>query len=435
MEQKYENNKLEELIGAARRSTAVHRATNPPVAGGEVHSPVVELVTYILTDALRQNASEIHIEPGRTGGRLRYRIDGALTTIGPPVPTELYGSIISRLKIMCRLNIAETRLPQDGRCSYQYGDQEIDVRVSVVPLIRGEKMVLRLLNRASRFLSLDSLQLSQENQNRFVSLCREPSGAIIMAGPVNSGKTTALYGALHYLNDSGRNIVSIEDPVEYQLEGINQLQVNTRIGLDFEEALQAVLRQDYDILAIGEIRSDAVAQMLIRAALTGHLVFATIHTAEAAKVIYRLLEMGIKPYLLAVALKGIVAQRLVPRLCPDCRQVYQPDEGSDVARFLGQGYEPGMKLFHRGGCAKCRGRGVRGRLAIQEIMLISESVQRCIINRADGRMLGQAIRESGMGTMQEDGIKKARAGLVEIEEIMKVCEEGKRRGESGTGQE
>ncbi|MBO6244758.1 MAG: type II/IV secretion system protein, partial [Anaerovibrio sp.] len=327
---------------------------------------------------------------------------------------------ISRLKIMCRLNIAEYRLPQDGRFSYEYFGKKIDVRVSIVPLINGEKAVLRLLNRAERFISIDGLDLTARNKEQLIELCHRSGGAVIIAGPVNSGKTTTLYGVLDLLNNSQKNIITLEDPVEYQLKGINQLQINTKIKLDFSDALKATLRQDYDVLAVGEVRSSEVADLLVRASLAGHLVLATIHTSSAAKVIYRMLEMGIKPYLLGIAIKGIVAQRLLPRLCPDCCSTYLVEPDSPVARFLGEEFRPGMQLYHRQGCDKCNGKGVKGRIALHEILVIDEKVQECITNRCSLAELEQAINKKGMISIRQDGIAKALAGLVEIEAVMET---------------
>lgn len=415
---------FKELFDAAKRSTTTYPApTAVPVKIVNDHSPVVELVNRIVEEALVQNASDIHVEPGTIAGRLRYRIDGKLETVYDEIPMELYSNVISRIKIMCQLNIAENRLPQDGRFSYENVDNEIDVRVSIVPLINGEKAVLRLLNRADVFMDIDSLDFSVENKAKFLGLCQEASGAVIIAGPVNSGKTTTLYGALHYLNNPAKNIVTIEDPVEYQLQGINQVQVNTKIKLDFEDILKAVLRQDYDVLAIGEVRSDEVSRMLVKSSLTGHLVFATIHTSSAAKVIYRLLDMGIKPFLLAIALKGIVAQRLVPRLCPHCCEAYDVLSESQIARRMGAKYEPGLWLYRRRGCEKCKGRGIKGRVAIQEVLTIDSELQQCISSRPTIGELEEAIKNAAMKTMWEDGIEKAKEGLVEIQEVARVCSE------------
>ena len=415
---------FKELFDAAKRSTTTYPAPiSVPVKIVNDHSPVVELVNRIVEEALVQNASDIHVEPGTIAGRLRYRIDGKLETVYDEIPMELYSNVISRIKIMCQLNIAENRLPQHGRFSYENMDKEIDVRVSIVPLINGEKAVLRLLNRAGVFMDIDSLDFSVENKAKFLGLCQENSGAVIIAGPVNSGKTTTLYGALHYLNNPAKNIVTIEDPVEYQLQGINQVQVNTKIKLDFEDILKAVLRQDYDVLAIGEVRSDEVSRMLVKSSLTGHLVFATIHTSSAAKVIYRLLDMGIKPFLLAIALKGIVAQRLVPRLCPHCCEAYDVLPESQLARRMGANYEPGLWLYRRRGCEKCKGRGIKGRVAIQEVLMIDSELQQCISSRPTIGELEETIKKAAMKTMWEDGIEKAKEGLVEIQEVARVCSE------------
>ena len=416
------NKKLEDLLAVAQRDNTASRERHFPQAPThmEVKSPLMEVVDYIIEDALGRGASDIHVEPGETMGRLRYRIDGILETMIPPIPMELYGNIISRLKIMCRLNIAEYRLPQDGRFSYEYFGKKIDVRVSIVPLINGEKAVLRLLNRAERFISIDGLDLTAKNKEQLIELCHRSGGAVIIAGPVNSGKTTTLYGVLDLLNNSQKNIITLEDPVEYQLKGINQLQINTKIKLDFSDALKATLRQDYDVLAVGEVRSSEVADLLVRASLAGHLVLATIHTSSAAKVIYRMLEMGIKPYLLGIAIKGIVAQRLLPRLCPDCCSTYLVELDSPVARFLGEEFRPGMRLYHRQGCDKCDGKGVKGRIALHEILVIDEKIQECITNRCSLAELEQAINKKGMISIKQDGIAKALAGLVEIEAVMET---------------
>ena len=413
------NNNLSELLLAARRSTG--SAPRPRLEPGPIDTaPVVRLVNGLIEAALLQDASDIHIEPGPVTGRVRYRVNGCLELVAEAIPMALYGHIISRLKILARLNIAETRLPQDGRFSYEFQQQNIDIRVSVVPLIVGEKAVLRLLNRRSLFMDMDALQLSAHNRDKLVRICNQPGGAIIFAGPVNSGKTTVLYSVLHLLNCGDKNIVTIEDPVEYQLPGINQLQVNAKLRLDFEEALSAVLRQDYDVLAIGEIRSDRVAEMMLKASLAGHLVLATIHTAQAAKVIYRLLDMGLKPYLLGIALKGIVAQRLVPKLCPACRQAYTVEQDSPVARFLGKSYRSGVQLYHRQGCDQCQGRGIQGRLAVQEILMVDDKLQECISRRPSWPVLQKVIAGLGLDTLKDDGITKALAGWVEIEEIMQI---------------
>ncbi len=416
------NKKLEGLLAVAQRDNTASREIHFPQdpTHMEVKSPLMEVVDYIIEDALGRGASDIHVEPGETMGRLRYRIDGILETMIPPIPMELYGNIISRLKIMCRLNIAEYRLPQDGRFSYEYFGKKIDVRVSIVPLINGEKAVLRLLNRTERFISIDGLDLTAKNKEQLIELCHRSGGAVIIAGPVNSGKTTTLYGVLDLLNNSQKNIITLEDPVEYQLKGINQLQINTKIKLDFSDALKATLRQDYDVLAVGEVRSSEVADLLVRASLAGHLVLATIHTSSAAKVIYRMLEMGIKSYLLGIAIKGIVAQRLLPRLCPDCCSTYLVEPDSPVARFLGEEFRPGMQLYHRLGCDKCNGKGVKGRIALHEILVIDEKVQECITNRCSLAELEQAINKKGMISIRQDGIAKAVAGLVEIEAVMET---------------
>ncbi len=380
-------------------------------------TPITELGDFILQEAVREGASDVHFEPQEGRVRIRMRVNGRMRTIFQAMPLDIYGNLISRFKIICGLDIAEKRLPQDGRFAFSsYRERgALDIRLSVVPTINGEKIVLRLLNNKESFKSLQQLDLSPGNLEALEDICSRGSGALLLAGPVNSGKTTSLYAILSMLNQEGSNIISIEDPVEYRLEGLNQIQINESIGFTFEEALHAVLRQDFDCLAVGEIRSRQVADMVISSALTGRRVFATIHTPGAVKTVDRLLDMGIKPYLLRGAIGGIVGQRLLRRLCPMCREPYLVDKGTREEKFLGELYQEGDVYYRASeeGCQACGHKGYIGRIAIQEVMLLTEKDRE---GSGGGSWQGEFVD----GTMREDGIRKARAGLLELGELMRI---------------
>ena len=388
-------------------------------------TPITELVDFILQEGVRQNASDIHFEPQEGSVRIRTRVNGYMRTIFEAMPLDIYGNLISRFKIICGLDIAEKRLPQDGRFAFCAGrdGRALDVRLSVVPTITGEKIVLRLLNNKESFKSLEQLELSQGNLLAIQDIYSRGSGALLIAGPVNSGKTTTLYAILSMLNQDGSNIISIENPVEYRMEGLNQIQINEKIDFTFEEALHAVLRQDFDCLAVGEIRSRQVADMVISSALTGRKVYATIHTPGAVKTLHRLLDMGIKPYLLKAAVSGIVGQRLLRRLCPLCRIKYHVERGSREADFLGDMYEE-QAIWYRAsdtGCFNCNSSGYVGRIGIQEVLrgfLPAEPDGEAKSERGDGN---GDYGHFADGTMREDGIRKAKAGQIELEELMTIC--------------
>lgn len=329
--------------------------------------------------------------------------------------------MVSRFKLICGLDIAEHRLPQDGRFSFG-GKQEnsLDVRLSVVPMITGEKIVLRLLNNKDNFKGLAQLDLSERNLELLKHKCTSGHGAILIAGPVNSGKTTTLYAILSMLNQEDNNIISIEDPVEYRIEGINQIQVNEKIAFTFEKALEAVLRQDFDCLAVGEIRSSQVAETLISAALTGRRIYGTIHTPGAVKTVYRLLDMGIRPYIIRAAIRAIVGQRLLRRLCPICRLPYQVQQNSREGHFLGEAYRPEDIYYHHNpqGCPQCGHTGFIGRIAIHEILCFSEELS----EEPKDKEVGASLISSDclLSTMREDGIAKALAGEIQLEELMNI---------------
>ena len=386
-------------------------------------TPVSELADFIIQEAVGARASDVHFEPQEDLVRIRMRVNGHMQTIFQAMPLDIYGNLISRFKIICGLDIAESRLPQDGRFAFSAGsgNSSLDIRLSVVPTITGEKIVLRLLNNKDSFKSLSQLDLSPANLRALEDICSRGNGAVLMAGPVNSGKTTTLYAILSMLNQEGNNIISIEDPVEYRLEGLNQIQINEKIGFTFEEALHAVLRQDFDCLAVGEIRSSQVADMVISSALTGRRVYATIHTPGAVKTVHRLLDMGIRPYLLKAAIGGIVGQRLLRRLCPMCREKYTVARASREAEFLGDGYKEGLEYYRvsKEGCPVCEYKGYIGRIAIQEVMLVPETdmPDESISNTSARDVCQESFVD---GTMREDGIRKAKDGLIELEELMRI---------------
>lgn len=381
-------------------------------------APVIKVVNTIFARAVQEKASDIHIEPQEDGVRVRFRIDGSLFDI-LHLPRHTGPAIISRIKIMADLDISEKRLPQDGRMRITVEQRDIDFRIASLPTIYGEKLVLRILDQAEGILSLTELRLGTDNLAAVKSLMRYPHGIILISGPTGSGKTTTLYAMLSFLNSRERNIVTLEEPVEYSLAGIIQVQVNPRIGFTFASGLRAVLRQDPDIIMVGEIRDTETARLATRAAMTGHLVLSTLHTNTAAGSLARLLDMGVEPYLIASALKGVVAQRLVRMNCPHCSEVYTLEEHAAVKLDIS---ENEGRTFYRGrGCDFCRMTGYRGRAALQEVLLIDKAIRELIIGgRTSEEQLQEKAVTQGMVTLREDGIRKAAEGLTSLEEVMKV---------------
>lgn len=379
-------------------------------------APVVALADKIIKRAIERNASDIHIEPMKERLRVRYRIDGVLRDMYGGLPLRLKDVLLSRIKIMAKLDTTERRLPQDGRIAFGEGDAAVDIRVSTMPVLLGETAVLRLLSGARRLFHLDELGFSPENRRIFADWCRRPSGLILNSGPVNSGKTTTLYAALSELNTTEKNIVTIEDPVEYFLPGVNQIQVNTETKMTFARGVRSLMRQDFDVGMVGEIRDEETAEIAVRAAMTGRLLFSTLHTGSAVGAIYRMLDMGVKPYLLAASLLGIMAQRLVRRLCPDCREAY--DAGEEEMRFLlAHGCEK-RRFFRARGCEKCHGTGYQGRMALHELLSVGSAVQRSIAK--GGEDLETLAKQAGMVSLAEDGIQKAAAGHTSLAEVGRV---------------
>lgn len=385
-------------------------------------APVIKLVNLIIFEAVKARASDIHIEPHEKDLRVRYRIDGVLyKAINPP--KQYQSAITSRLKIMANLNIAEKRLPQDGRIKIKITDREIDIRVSVIPVSFGERLVLRLLDRSSQLYDLSDLGLSDDRLKILLRLLKLSHGIILVTGPTGSGKTTTLYAALHWMNSEEKNIITIEDPVEYQLPQIGQIQVNPKINLTFANGLRSILRQDPDIVLVGEMRDTETAEIAIQASLTGHLVFSTLHTNDAAGAINRLLDMQVEPYLVSSSVVGIMAQRLVRKICPHCREGYQPSEESLKEIGLSLRDIKGGTLYRGKGCEKCFKSGYMDRSGIFEILLIDEEIRQMIMSRTETGAIKKHALKKGMLTLRMDGAKKVIEGQTTIEEVIRVTQE------------
>jgi len=382
-------------------------------------APAVNIVNLIISQAVKQQASDIHIEPQENNLRVRFRIDGLLREVFS-FPVYTHASIISRIKIMSELDIAEKRLPQDGRMKVHEAGRDIDIRVSTIPTILGEKAVLRILDKQTGVFDISRLGFSIENFRLYKHLYTQPYGMILITGPTGSGKTTTLYSTLVELNTPDKNIITIEDPVEYRLTGINQVQVNPKAGLTFSSGLRSILRQDPNIVMVGEIRDQETADIAIRAALTGHLVLSTLHTNDAAGAITRLLDMGIEPFLVTSSVLGVVAQRLVRTICPHCKR---PDNTEvSIDRGLLEAKTAAMPPLYRGeGCRHCHQTGYRGRMAIHEVLVINSKLRELISRRAASSELAAAAKQAGMRTMWQDGLQKAMAGLTTLEEIRRVA--------------
>jgi len=383
-------------------------------------APVIKIVNLILAQAVKEKASDIHIEPFQNTLKLRYRIDGELIPAESP-PKALQLAIASRIKILAGLNIAERRIPQDGRFRIKMLSKEIDLRISVLPTAHGEKIVIRLLDKASLSGSVDQMGLDEATLAKFRKAIDAPHGMILVTGPTGSGKTTTLYSVLQELNSPQYNIVTVEDPIEYELAGINQVAVRPEIGLDFASALRSILRQDPDIVMVGEIRDNETADIAVKAALTGHQVLTTLHTNDAAGAITRLDDMGIEPFLISSSILMTCAQRLIRRLCANCREEFVPEP--EMLERLALTERKGVQFFHGTGCDRCKGRGYLGRTALIEALPVSEAIRRLIIKRASASIIkNQAVTE-GMKTLRQVGIEKALEGLTTLEEVWRVTAE------------
>jgi general secretion pathway protein E len=381
-------------------------------------APVIRMINALLLQALRERASDLHFEPYESRSVVRFRIDGVLTDVIEP-PRALHAALVSRLKIMASLDIAEKRLPQDGRIALKLGDKQVDVRVSTLPTGAGERVVLRLLDKDSARLDLAALGLAPDTLDRIDRLIREPHGIVLVTGPTGSGKTTTLYAALSRLPRDTTNMMTVEDPIEYALDGVAQTQVSPRIELTFARALRAILRQDPDVIMIGEIRDLETAQIAVQASLTGHLVLATLHTNDAASAVTRLADMGVEPYLLASSLLGVLAQRLVRTLCPVCRTEAPPTAG-EVKLNADLGLSPSQSVWTAPGCAKCNATGYRGRTGVYELLLVDESLRRLIHDGAGELALRAAATRAGMRTLRADGSRWVTAGATSLAEVVRV---------------
>lgn len=379
---------------------------------------VVRLVNQLLVEALSQRASDVHIEPHETGLTVRYRIDGILQV--QPVPPEInqfYSAIVTRLKIMSHLNIAEKRLPQDGRIKLRVSGREIDVRVSMIPMLYGEGVVLRLLDKERMVFNLETIGMPVDMATIFGRLINLPHGIVLVTGPTGSGKTTTLYGALNQIKSPNTKIITIEDPVEYHSTGISQIQIHSKIGLTFAAGLRSVLRHDPDIVLIGEIRDGETAKSAIQASLTGHLVFSTLHTNDAPGAYTRLIEMGVEPYLVASTLQGVLAQRLLRVLCPQCKERYTPDPDDLPPDFQ---LEPSERLFRPVGCRECHGTGYSGRTGIFELLPTDAGVRNLCMEQADASQIREYGLKNGMTTLRQSGWSKAMEGTISLEEVMRI---------------
>ena len=407
---------------AAAEKEAEDKSLESIVAkAGSEDAPIIKLVNLLITQAVNDRASDIHIEPDEKTLRVRFRIDGVLHEVMSP-PKSVQAGITSRLKIMADINIAERRIPQDGRIGLVVQGKQIDLRVATLPTVHGEKIVMRILDKSSVLLQLSDLGFLPENYLRFEESYTKPYGMILVTGPTGSGKSTTLYATLNIKNSPDVNIITVEDPVEYQLPGVNQVQTNNKAGLTFASALRSILRSDPDIVLIGEIRDRETAQISVEAALTGHLVLSTLHTNDAPSALTRLIEMGIEPFLVASSLDCVLAQRLARKLCDRCKEPYVPTiEELRKARFPIEGEEELPKLFRPVGCTSCGNTGYKGRMAIHEVMTVNEDIERMITEQhASSEDIGRLAVEQGMLTLREDGMQKVRMGLTSIEEIFRV---------------
>jgi general secretion pathway protein E len=381
-------------------------------------APIIKLVNLLITRAIEIGASDIHIEPFEGEIITRYRVDGVLHNAEAP-PKRLQAALISRLKIMAKLNIAERRLPQDGRIKFSVVGKEVDMRVSTLPTIHGESIVLRILDRESGHHSLDKIGFPENSLKQFENLILKPYGMLLVTGPTGSGKTTTLYSAMAKINKPGIKIVTIEDPVEYQMRGINQIHVNSQIGMTFANGLRSIVRQDPDVIMVGEIRDGETAEIAIQSALTGHMVFSTVHTNDAAGAIVRLQDMGIEPFLLSSALLGVLAQRLVRVICSNCKTIDTVTEESvKKLRLLNEKIPD--RVWIGEGCDKCNYTGYKGRSGIFELLIINEEIKNMILSKRSSNLIKECARKSGMTTLREDGWIKVLQGITSIDELLRV---------------
>jgi general secretion pathway protein E len=391
------------------------------ILGLTEEAPIIRLLNAILQQAVKERASDIHIEPYERELDVRMRVDGILHRVLAP-PKIIQDALISRVKIMADLDIAEKRLPQDGRIRLLIGGRDIDIRVSIIPTTHGERAVMRLLDRKQGLIGFEEVGLDRKDGSRIEELLKRTNGIILVTGPTGSGKTTTLYAALNRVHTEEKNIITVEDPVEYQLKGVGQIQVNPKIGLTFASGLRSILRQDPDVIMVGEIRDVETAEIAIQASLTGHLVLSTLHTNDAPSAIVRLIDMGVEPFLVASSLMGVLAQRLVRVICPFCKESYEP---SEIERsYFGSPFTsaPPLLLYRGKGCDRCIGKGYLGRTGIFELLTVDETIRHLITGRSDSQTIKNAASSSGMQTLRTDGFRKAAEGTTTLEEVLRVTQ-------------
>ena len=384
-------------------------------------APIIKLANHIISQSIKARASDIHIEPYQDSFKVRYRVDGILYDLLSP-PKWIQPALISRIKVMAKMNIAEKRLPQDGRFDVKIGDQDIDVRVSTVPASFGERVVLRLLNKTGSILTLTDLGLAADRLDLLEDLVRSPNGIILMTGPTGSGKTTTLYAILSSINTPGINIITIEDPVEYQIKGISQIQINPKIDLTFARGLRSIVRQDPDVILVGEVRDQETAEIAVQSALTGHLVFSTLHTNDSASAITRLVDIGVEPFLISSAVLAVVAQRLIRVLCTDCKLPYTPDDTTLKSFGITPDQLQGAVFYKAKGCENCFNTGYRGRNGIFEIMSLSSGLKSLILQTFDSNRIKQEALNQNMITLRQDGTRKVLNGSTTMEEVLRVTQ-------------
>lgn len=383
---------------------------------------IIKLANMIIGEAVKRRASDIHIEPLENKFRVRYRIDGVLHEV-PGLPKSLQGSIISRVKIMAGMDTVDTRFPQDGRINIKIDKKELDLRVSSLPGIYGESIVMRILDKSSFLVGLEDLGFLPDQRKNLKSLINVPNGMLLVTGPTRSGKTTTLYAILSHVNQKGRRVITIEDPVEYQLEGINQVQVSPQVGLTFAGGLRSILRQAPDVIMVGEINDLETAQIAVQSALTGHLIFSTVHANDAASAVTRLVDMGIKSYLVASTVQGVLAQRLVRAICPSCREAYRPSEEEIASLSLKENVVKEFELYRGGGCPDCSDTGFKGNIGIFELLTVTDEIKEMILNNASSSEIWRKAKEMGVMSLKEDGLRKVKKGYTTIQEITRVTQD------------
>jgi general secretion pathway protein E len=382
-------------------------------------APIIRLVNHIISQATKAHASDVHIEPYQDSFKVRFRVDGILHDFLTP-PKWVQSALISRIKVMAQMNIAEKRLPQDSRIDVKVGNQEVDIRVSTLPIVFGERVVMRLLNKSGSLMELSELGISAKPAAILKKVMASPNGIFLVTGPTGSGKTTTLYAVLSTINHPGINIITVEDPVEYQIQGINQIQVNPKIDLTFARGLRSIVRQDPDVILVGEIRDKETADIAVQSALTGHLVFSTLHTNDAASAITRLVDIGIEPFLISSVVIAVAAQRLIRVLCDNCKESYEPDEVDLASLGVSRDQLEGKPLYRAAGCPKCFHTGYKGRVAIFEIMEMSQSLKSLILKTFDAQAIMAEALKSNTVTLRQDGIQKVLDGISTIEEVIRV---------------